>query len=170
MTLHVIISIVALAVVLLMMLGELMRSRHNEGVLRRRGAVEPTGDVYRTLAWAYPGMFVAMAIEGVISPPSPGLIMLAGAVVFSAAKLLKFWAIAALGIRWTYRVLVPPDAPLIASGPYVWLRHPNYVSVFGEIAGMALIVGSPVTGAISLIAFGVLVRRRIAVEDRALGK
>jgi methyltransferase len=165
----VIIASASLAAAMVMMIGELMLSRRNEGVLRSRGAVEPAGDVYRTLAWAYPGMFVLMAVEGAIAGPAPGLTTWAGGAVFGAAKVLKFWAVSTLGTRWTYRVLVLPHAPLISRGPYAWLRHPNYAAVFGEIAGMALLVGAPMSGILSLIAFAVLVRKRIAVEERALG-
>ena len=67
-------------------------------------------------------------------------------------------------------MLVPPDAPLVTSGPYARVRHPNYLAVFGEIAGIAMLVGAPLTGAISLTAFGGLVRKRIAVEEKALGR
>jgi methyltransferase len=167
---NVILSIVALAAALGMMLGELILSRSNEQTLRERGAIEPAGDVYRVLAWGYPMLFVAMAIEGVARGPVPGVVAVAGVLVFIVAKAFKFWAISTLGARWTYRVLVPPDAPLVTGGPYAWVRHPNYLAVFGEIAGIAMLVGAPLTGAISLITFGALVRKRIAVEDQALGR
>ncbi len=167
---NVILSIVALAAALGMMLGELILSRSNEQTLRERGAIEPAGDVYRALAWAYPMMFVAMAIEGVAGAPATRVMAVAGALVFLVAKTFKFWAISTLGPRWTYRVLVPPGAPLVTSGPYAWVRHPNYLAVFGEIAGIAMLVGAPLTGAVSLITFGALVRKRIAVEERALGR
>jgi methyltransferase len=167
---NVILSIVSLAAALGMMLGELILSRSNEKTLRRRGAIEPAGDVYRALAWVYPMTFVGMGIEGAVSGPAPGRMALAGGLVFLIAKAFKFWAISTLGARWTYRVLVPPDAPLVTSGPYAWVRHPNYLAVFGEIAGVAMLVGAPLTGAVSLIGFGGLVRKRIAVEERALGR
>jgi methyltransferase len=163
------IAALSLAVAMAMMVGELLLSRRNERALRRRGAIEPGGDVYRTLAWAYPGMFVVMAVEGAVAGPPPGLTTLAGAALFSTSKALKFWAISTLGTRWTYRVLVLPDVPLITRGPYAWLRHPNYVAVFGEIGGMALLTGAPVSGLASLMGFAALVRKRIAVEERALG-
>ncbi len=67
-------------------------------------------------------------------------------------------------------MLVPPGAPLVAAGPYRWLRHPNYLAVAGEIAGAALLVGAFVSGALVLVGFGWLMRRRIAVEERALGR
>jgi methyltransferase len=162
------VSAAALFAVLVMMLAELRRSRANERLLRQRGASEPPGDVYRAMALVYPGIFVAMAVEGASTGPARDAMLITGFIVFAAAKLLKLWAISALGPRWSYRVLVLPDAPLVSTGPYAHVRHPNYLAVFGEIAGFALMVGAHITGVISLIAFALLVRKRIAVEEKAL--
>ena len=112
---EIIISVASLIAVLLMMLVELIRSRVNERILRRRGAVEPRGDVYRLLALIYPAMFVLMAVEGVATGPSSARAILAGFLVFAAAKLLKAWAISTLGARWSYRVLVLPGAALVST-------------------------------------------------------
>jgi methyltransferase len=162
------IAVVSLAAVVVMMLAELKRSRVNEQRLRQRGAVEPRGDVYRALALVYPGVFVLMTAEGALTGPSPDGLLIAGFAILVAAKLLKLWAITALGQRWSYRVLVLPSAPLVSTGPYAYLRHPNYAAVFGEIAGFAMMVGARMTGVVSLIAFAILVRKRIAVEEKAL--
>lgn len=151
-----------------MMLAELTRSRRNERELRRRGAFEPHGDVYRALAFAYPLMFVAMAVEGTLFGRRDNWLLIGGCTIFVAAKALKLWAIATLGPRWSYRVLVLPEAPLVTTGPYAHLRHPNYFAVFGEIAGFAMMVEAVWTGVGSLLLFGVLVRRRIAIEEYAL--
>ena len=132
------IALASLAAVVVMMLAELKRSRANERLLRQRGASEPQGDPYRALSLVYPGMFVLMAAEGALAGPSPDVLLIAGFVIFVAAKILKLWAITALGPRWSYRVLVLPGLPLVSTGPYAYLRHPNYVAVFGEIAGFAL--------------------------------
>jgi len=164
------IALLALAAVLIVMLGEAGLSQYNERVLRQRGAVEPAGDVFATMRWAYPACFVAMAIEGAIAGPASREALAAGLAVFGLAKALKMWAMSTLGVRWTFRVLVLPEAPLITRGPYAMMRHPNYVAVIGEIVGMALLVWAPVTGLLSLAGFGALLRQRIAVEDRALGR
>jgi methyltransferase len=84
-------------------------------------------------------------------------------------KHSRSWAIASLGTRWTYRVLVVPNAPLVARGPYRFLRHPNYVGVVGELVGMAMLVQAPVTGVLSVMGFGYLLRLRIRAEEQALG-
>ena len=170
MPLQVTISAAALAVVVAAMLGELRVSRRNERILRARGAVEPPDPVYRTMQWAYPAVFIAMAVEGAMAGGEPGTATLAGLAVFVVGKLIKYWAIATLGVRWTYRVLVLPDVPLVDRGPYRLVRHPNYVGVIGELVGMALLTGARWTGVVGTLFFGWLLWRRIDAEDRALAR
>ena len=89
--------------------------------------------------------------------------------MFAAGKAIKWAAIVALGELWTFHVLVVPGTPLVTKGPYRFLRHPNYVGIIGEIVGIALMMGAPLTGVLSLVGFGLVLRRRIDVEERALG-
>ena len=156
--------------VLLLMAGEAVLSSFNERQLRARGAIEPPNDVIGSMRWAYPGAFIVMGIEGALTGPAPRDLLVAGLALFGLAKALKAWAISSLGSRWTYRVLVLPGAPLITSGPYRFLPHPNYLAVVGEIMSVALVVWAPVTGVLSTIGFGWLMAARIRIEDRALGR
>ena len=162
------VSVISVVAILLMMLVEMQLSRYNERRLRAAGAVEPHCDVYRVMAWAYPLAFIVMAVEGALAGPVPGTTTIVGGALLGAAKALKFWAIAALGERWTFRVLVPPAAPLVSGGPYAFVRHPNYVAVIGELVSMALLVGARVTGPVATLLFALLIRQRIRVEERAL--
>ncbi len=164
------VAVVTAVAVYLLMIGEAVLSRVNERALRRRGATEPPGDVYRAMQLAYPGIFLVMTLEGAWRGPSPPPMLIAGLVVFGLAKALKLWAIASLGSRWSFRVLVLPGAPLVVSGPYRFLRHPNYLAVLGEILGFALTVWAPLAGLLALAGFGALMYRRIGIEDRALGR
>jgi len=159
----------SLIVVFLVMLAELLVSRRNELRLRARGAWEPPDDVYPMMRWTYPAAFVLMAIEGAAIGPEPGVATIAGLLVLMASKLLKAWVIASLGPRWTFRVLVLPGAPLVTRGPYAFARHPNYIAVVGELVGMALLVGARFSGPLATMAFSLVLRRRIRVENRALG-
>jgi methyltransferase len=162
------IAAAALLVVLLFMLGELKVSTRNERLLRTRGASEPPDPVYSTMRWTYPAVFVAMAAEGMLFGPAPRRVLVAGIAVFAVAKVVKFWAIAALGERWTYKVLVLPGVPLVTGGPYRFVKHPNYVGVLGELVGMALMTGARVSGPLGLVFFSWLLMRRIQAEERAL--
>jgi methyltransferase len=150
------------------MLVEARRASLNERAQRARGGVEPDGDVYAIMRVAYPGAFLAMFVEGSLrASPSPTAV-LAGGILFLAAKCLKWWAILSLGPFWTFRVVVVPGVPLVAGGPYRWLRHPNYVGVMGELAGVALMTGALLSGVAGFVTFGGLVMKRITIEERAL--
>ena len=161
---------VTVAAALLIMAGEAALSAFNERYLRRQGAIEPAGDVIATMRWAYPLSFIAMGVEGALTGPAPREVLMYGLALFGLAKGLKLWAISSLGSRWSFRVLVLPGAPLVTSGPYRFLSHPNYVAVAGEIASVALIVWAPITGVLATMGFGALMIKRIRVEDRALGR
>jgi methyltransferase len=143
-------------------------ARH-DAHLRQLGAVEPARDVFRAMQLAYPAAFAVMVIEAWLRHVEAGGWFYAGLTVFGAAKLLKYWAIATLGERWTFRVLVPPRSARIVTGPYRWLRHPNYAAVMGELLGIALAAHALVTGPIATAGFALLILRRIVVEERALG-
>jgi methyltransferase len=164
----VIVPFIVLVAVLVMMLAELWLSVSNERVLRANGAVEAADPVYALMRVAYPGVFVAMALEGALTGVELGPMTFAGVALMFAAKTLKFWAIASLGTRWTYKVLVIPALPLVRTGPYAWMRHPNYVAVVGELIAMTLMTGARVTGPLGTIFFGWLLMRRIAAEERAM--
>jgi methyltransferase len=179
MPLDVLIPLGALAVVAVTMLGELAISLRNERSLLARGAIEPPDPVYPNMRGVYPAVFTSMAVEGMlrgagfdfllIDSTGPGWWTWLGVVVFAGGKALKYWAMAALGDRWTYRVLVLPGAPLVKSGPYRFMRHPNYVGVVGELIGMMLMTAAWTTGPGSTLLFMWFLHQRIAAENRALG-
>lgn len=164
------VAVITVLASLLIMGGEAILSAFNERQLRARGAIEPAGDVITAMRFAYPGAFLAMGIEGSLSGPAPADILVAGLALFGLAKALKIWAISSLGVRWSYRVLILPGAPLVTTGPYRFISHPNYVAVVGEIISVALIVWAPITGILSAVGFGWLMIQRMKIEDRALGR
>lgn len=160
--------LILLAIAFLPMAFESRRSRAHDRALRAQGAREPPDDVYRAMRVAYPACFVGMVAEAWLRRRGMNGVFIAGLLVFLAAKILKYWAIATLGGRWTFRVLVPPASSLVTSGPYRYLRHPNYVGVAGELLGMAMMAQAPISGTTAIVVFGALLLARIRVEERAL--
>ena len=168
MTTAVAVPLIVLLAVVVMMLAELWLSTANERVLIASGAVRADDPVYSVMRVAYPAVFIAMALEGLLTGVELGPITFAGVALMFLAKALKFWAIASLGTRWTYKVLVMPALPLVTTGPYQWMRHPNYVAVVGELIAMALMTHARVTGPLGTLFFGWLLWRRIAAEEQAM--
>ena len=163
------------AVVIGCLLAETRVSRANERRLRARGAVTPAGDVYRLMAVLYPSAFLAMIGEGiwraVHDPPAPTGApnwIVSGVLLFLVSKALKYWAIRTLGERWTFRVFIVPDLPLVTTGPYRYVAHPNYVAVMGELVGTAMMCGAPIAGVVGVVSFGAVLWMRVRFESGVL--
>jgi methyltransferase len=161
--------LVLLAVAFVPMVLEARLSSRNARALVANGAVEPARDTYAVMQFIYPACFLMMIGDAWIHGTHVDGTFAYGAAVFAIAKGLKYWAIATLGPRWTFRVLVPPGSTRVTSGPYRFLAHPNYLAIGGELIGMALMAHAPISGLTALIGFGLLVAARIRVEERALG-
>ncbi len=118
-----------LLLVTLQRLGELVLSRYNTSRLLARGAIEVGASHYPLVVSVHAAWLIALWVWGrdqdVVLPALAGFIVLQG---------LRLWILATLGPRWTTRIIVLPGEPLVASGPYRYLAHPNYAVVAGEIA------------------------------------
>jgi methyltransferase len=160
--------LIVVALVYLPMLVEARRAAANERAQLGRGGLEAPGDVYGAMRIAYPSAFLLMVVEGAIRglPSRPTIAL--GAALFAAAKLLKWWAILALGPAWTFRVITVRSRALVTGGPYAFLRHPNYVAVVGELVGTAVMTGAWIAGPLATLGFALLIRQRVAIEERAL--
>lgn len=166
-----------LAVIIGLLLAENRVSRLHERRLRARGARQPPGDVFLALAWLYPTAFVAMGLEGLWRASTPPAVTTAaeapswfvsGALMFLAGKALKYWAIRELGERWTFKVFVLDGQPLVTTGPYQYIAHPNYLGVVGELVGTAMMMGARITGPVMLVLFGLALAARIRFENRVM--
>jgi len=87
-------------------------------------------------------------------------------IAFLVLQIGRYWVLATLGRRWTTRVIVLPGAPLIDSGPYRLMRHPNYVIVAGELVLVPLALGLPIYAVTFLALYAGAAYLRIQVEIR----
>jgi methyltransferase len=97
--------------------------------------------------------------------PALGWPMLAVAL---AAQGLRWWCIGTLGPRWNTRVIVVPGLPLVAGGPYRWLRHPNYLAVVAEGVALPLVHSAWAAALAFTVLNSVLLHTRLRCEDAAL--
>ncbi|MEM7481128.1 MAG: isoprenylcysteine carboxylmethyltransferase family protein [Acidobacteriota bacterium] len=159
----------AVAAVACERLVELVVSRRHERILRGRGAVEVGASHYPWMVALHTSFLAAGPLEAWLfgRPFIPWLGWIAAAVV-AATMALRYWTIRTLGTRWTTRVLVLSEAPLVEGGPFRWLRHPNYLAVALELFALPLIHGAYGTALIWGILNLWLLKVRISIEDHAL--
>jgi methyltransferase len=90
--------------------------------------------------------------------------------MFVLIEIARIWVIASLGRRWTTRIIVLPQAPLVRRGPYRFIDHPNYVVVVAEIAVLPLVFGLWQVALIFSALNAAVLAVRIRAENRAIGR
>ena len=145
-------------------LAELAWAAHNTARLRRLGAVEadPGGYPYFVVLHAGWLLSLPLLMPAAVQPSWP----LFG--LFVLLQPIRLWAILSLGHYWSTRLLTLPGAPLVCTGPYRWVRHPNYLIVTAEIALLPLAFGAFAIAAVFCCLNLTLIIRRIAIEDAVL--
>jgi methyltransferase len=154
---------VILVLVTVQRLGELVLSRYNTSKLLARGAIEVGAGHYPLIVSVHAAWLIALWIWG--RGESVNLVALA---LFIALQGLRVWIIATLGARWTTRIIVLPGEPLVASGPYRYLSHPNYAVVAAEIAILPLALHLPMLALIFTGLNAAVLAIRLRAETRAL--
>lgn len=92
----------------------------------------------------------------------------AGGVIL--ANALRIWAIFSLGVHWNVRIVDSTNRGVVTSGPYHWIRHPNYVAVFVELTLLPLVQGAWITAACGAALHVLVLQRRILLEEQVLMK
>ncbi len=152
-----------LALVTLERLAELWLARRNTKALLANGAVEVAPGHYPLIVLLHALWLSGLWLLG--WQQSVGTVWL---VIFLLLQVLRDWVLATLGPRWTTRIIVQPGLPLVATGPYRLLSHPNYVVVVGEIAVLPLCLGLPWYALAFSIANAAVLTIRIRAENAAL--
>src|SRR5215831_16418532 len=131
--------------------------------LRAAGAIEFGGLHYPAVMLVHAAWLAGLWVLGhdrVIQP--------AYLIAFLLLEVGRYWVLATLGRRWTTRVIVLPGAPLIETGPYRLMQHPNYVIVAGELLLVPLALGLPLYAISFLALYAGAAYLRIQVENSAL--
>jgi methyltransferase len=150
--------------VALQRLAELAWARRNTARLRRLGAIEADTVGYPLFVSLHAAWLASLALLAptAIQPCWPIL------GLFALLQLGRLWVILSLGRWWTTRILTLPSAPLVQTGPFRWLRHPNYLLVVAEFAVLPLAFGAVAIAAIFSALNLMLIMRRVRIEDRVL--
>lgn len=156
-------AIAILAFVTLQRLGELALAASNGRALMAAGAQEHGAGHYPLIVAVHASWLAALWL---LAPGRPIHVPLLGAFVL--LQLGRIWVIRTLGKRWTTRIIVVPDAPLVRRGPFRFVTHPNYLVVVGEIAVLPLVFGLWRLALIFTLLNAAVLTIRIRAENRAL--
>ena len=158
-------NVVVLTLVTLQRLGELWLSQRNTRRLLEQGAREHAPGHYPLIVVLHAAWLLTLWFFALRRPIHPFWLAL-----FVLVELARIWVLASLGPRWTTRIIVLPDAPLVSRGPYRWINHPNYVVVIAEIAVLPLVFGLWQAALVFSLLNAAVLTIRIREENHALSE
>jgi methyltransferase len=156
-------SVALLLFVTVQRLAELVLAERNTRRLLARGAFEAAPDHYWLIVLLHACWLVGLWF---LAPfHAPNLVIIA---VYAVLQMGRIWVLATLGERWTTRIIVLPGAPLVRSGPYRFVSHPNYWIVASEILVLPLVFGLTTYAIVFSVLNAAVLTLRIRAEDEAL--
>jgi methyltransferase len=156
-------SIAVLALVTMQRLAELVIARRNTRRLLAKGAFEASPAHYPLMVILHAAWLAGLWLLAWNRPINLPLL-----AVFALLQAARVWVLLALGERWTTRIIVLLGAPLVRTGPYRLLSHPNYAVVVAEIAVLPLAFGLIGYAAVFSVLNAAMLWVRIRAESNAL--
>ena len=144
-------------------LREVAISRSNEAATR---GVRAAPRSYPLMVAAHVGLLTLPLVEVSRLPSRPP--RWGWAVVLAAATALRIWSIRSLGRAWNVRATVPVDLAPVETGPYAYIRHPNYLAVILEFLAVPLIAGARFSALVLSAVNAAVLFDRIRAEERLL--
>lgn len=158
---------VLLGAVVAWRLVELGLARRNTVALLAHGGRLAPRDATGLLVAAHVASLAGVVLERWLGARMGGTASVAAGALLVLATLGRAWVLSTLGRRWTIRVVTVPGETPVVTGPYRFVRHPNYVVVLAEVlaipalfhAWWTLVIGTPLHLAALLL--------RVRSEDAA---
>ena len=152
-------------------LVEMLLSRRNARLAFAAGGTETGRRHYAVMVTVHALFPLACAVEVLgLHRGFSRVVGFAALAVALAAQVVRWWVVATLGRRWNTRIVVVPGVSPVTTGPYRYLRHPNYLAVMLEAVSVPLIHGAWLSAIVFAAANAALLSVRIPAEERALGE
>jgi methyltransferase len=161
--------LVVVSLLVVQRLGEVLLTRMRLAQARPSARFgDPRGN-WALMVAAHAALFVLPLAEAFLrGTVAPGALWGAGLLALGAAQALRLWSLHAIGPAWNARALVAPSTPIVAHGPYRWMRHPNYLAVAVEVVALPCAAGAWLALLVLVPWHAVVLARRIRGEEALL--
>jgi methyltransferase len=169
MDISVIAFLALLVAVALLRLVELRISKRHQRDMVGRGATKVDEPRFRWMVALHTAVLIGSAVE-VVFLHRPFIPALAAAmfVIFLAANAVRWWVIRTLGDHWNVQIVDSTRLGVVTSGPFRFVRHPNYAAVFAEMMALPLIHTAWITALVGTVAHIVVLSQRLSTEEQVL--
>lgn len=158
-----------LLAVALLRLVELRISKRHQQELIARGAAKVDEPKFRWMVLLHSAVLIGAALEVVLlHRPFIPLLAASMSLIFLAANVVRWWVIWTLGQHWNVQVMDSTRLGVVTSGPFRYVRHPNYAAVFAEMLALPLIHTAWITALAGSLAHIAVLLQRLSTEERVL--
>jgi methyltransferase len=169
MELNVIAYLGLLAVVALLRIYELQISKRHQHRMEQHGASKVSEPNFRWMVLLHTAVLAGAACEVVfLHRPFYPLFAAICLALFIGANGVRWWVIRTLGDHWNVQVMNSTALGIITTGPFRYVRHPNYAAVFAEMLVLPLIHCAWITALAGSTAHVIVLSQRLATEERVL--
>jgi len=88
--------------------------------------------------------------------------------LFIVANVVRWWVIRTLGEHWNVQIMDSTKLGVVTTGPFRYVRHPNYAAVFLEMFFLPLIHTAWITAIAGSVAHVIVLTQRLSTEERVL--
>lgn len=157
---------IAALLILIQRGAEEIHSQRNTRALLARGAREEGASYYPVVAVTHLGWIASVFF--LIPPDAHTVWPLIG--LFVVLQAVRYWVIATLGPYWTHRIITLDAAPIVSSGAYRFVRHPNYTIAIAETLLLPVAFASFALALIITAIWVAVLNYKIRLEDAALAR
>jgi methyltransferase len=155
--------------VALLRIVELRISKRHQREMIARGAAKVAEPKFRWMVLLHTAVLLGAALEVVfLNRPLIRWLAVPMFAVFLAANAVRCWVIRTLGEHWNVQVMDSTRLGVVTSGPFRYVRHPNYAAVFAEMLALPLIHSAWITAAVGAMAHMAVLAQRLSTEERVL--
>jgi methyltransferase len=152
--------------IVLLRIGELILSQRNEIWLLQQGAIEYGQKHYSYIVALHTLFIISLIAE--YSTTQTAHFSLFFLVLYLLLLAFKASVITSLGKFWNTKIYHISGFPLIKTGVYKYIKHPNYLIVIAEIAIIPLVFHLYITAFTFTLLNAIMLSVRIKEENRVL--
>src|SRR5215470_99446 len=148
---------------------ELRISKRHQKEMTAEGATKAKDPIFPVMAVFHTALLIAAAAEVLfLQRPLLSALAIAMGALFLGANVVRWWVIRTLGRHWNVEVMDSTKLGVVTTGPFRYVRHPNYAAVFVEMIALPLIHTAWITAFVGAVVHVIVLSLRLSVEDPVL--
>jgi len=168
-SLSVLLFLLLLLVVAALRIAELRISKRHQQDMKAQGAAKAKDPIFPVMAMFHTLVLIGAGVEVVfLHRPFLPALAIPMIALFILANIVRWWVIRTLGQHWNVEVMDSTRLGVITTGPFRYVRHPNYAAVFVEMIALPLIHTAWITALVGAIAHVAVLSVRLSAEERVL--